>query len=149
MKVMLIASTGGHLSQLVQLRPWWERHERHWVTFDKGDARASLAGEKTTWAYHPTTRNLKNAIRNFFLAIKVLISDRPDLIVSTGAGLAVPFFLVARILRIRTAFIEVFDRIELPTLTAKMVYPITDLFAVQWPQQKESFPEAALMGRLL
>ncbi|MFT4288906.1 PssD/Cps14F family polysaccharide biosynthesis glycosyltransferase [Nocardioides sp.] len=149
MKVLLIASTGGHLAQLVALRPAWQDHDRHWITFDKPDARGALADERVTWAYHPTTRNLPNAIRNLGLAWRVLLRDRPDVIVSSGAGVAFPFFVVARLLRIRTVYLEVFDRIELPTLTGKLCYPLADAFALQWPEQQASYPDGVLVGRAM
>lgn len=146
MRILLVASTGGHLSQLVELESAWQDHERHWVTFDKKDARIALAGEDVSYAFHPTTRNLPNALRNALLAISVLRRVRPDLVVSTGAGVAVPFFVVARTMRIRTAYLEVYDRITLPTLSGRICYPISDVFMVQWPEQLAAYPDAELVG---
>lgn len=143
---MLIASTGGHLAQLVNLAECWSAHERHWVTFNKPDACAALEGERITWAYHPTTRNLRNAARNLLLAMRVLRKERPDLIVSTGAGVALPFFAIARFLRIRTVYIEVFDRINRPTLTGRLCYPLADEFCVQWTEQQVGYPEGTYVG---
>lgn len=146
MKVLLIASTGGHLAQLIELRPWWQHHQRHWITFDKEDARAGLKGENVTYAYHPTTRNIPNAVRNGALAAGFLLRHRPNVIVSTGAGVAVPFFVMAKALGIRTAFLEVYDRITMPTLSGRMVYPLCDTFLVQWPEQQQSYPDSTLVG---
>ena len=82
MRVVLVCSSGGHLIQLHQLKPWWEKHERTWVTFDLPDGRSLLEGEDVVWAYHPTTRNLRNAVRNLMLAVRFLPRYRPDLVVS-------------------------------------------------------------------
>lgn len=146
MTVLLVASTGGHLAQLLELRDWWELEERHWVTFEKADAVAALEGEKVSWAHHPTTRNIPNALRNFGLAVRLMIRERPEILVSTGAGVALPFFVVARLLRIRTVYLEVFDRIELPTLTGRLCYPLSDAFLVQWPQQQQRYHHGTLVG---
>ena len=100
-RVLLVCSTGGHLAQMHRLRPWWESHERVWVTFDRPDAQSLLAGEQTVWAYEPTTRNLWNLLRNTILAVQVLRRERPEVIVSNGAGVAVPFFVLARLLGCR------------------------------------------------
>jgi beta-1,4-N-acetylglucosaminyltransferase len=148
MKVMLVASTGGHLSQLLQLKQWWSQDERHWVTFQKEDAVSALDGETVTWAYHPTTRNVPNALRNLRLAWTTLRDSRPDLVVSTGAGVAVPFFVVSRLMGIHTAYIEVFDRISRPTLTGGLCYPITDAFCLQWQEQAKSYPDGQVVGWL-
>lgn len=149
MKILLVASDGGHLGQLLPLEDWWRQHDRHWVTFRKPDAVAALAGERVTWAYHPVTRNLPNALRNLGLAVTTLRRLRPDVVVSTGAGVSLPFFVVARFLRIRTVYIEVFDRIDSPTLTGRLSYPISDALCGQWPQQQAIYPEAVLIGPTL
>lgn len=148
MKLLLVSSSGGHLSQLLLLRSWWADHERHWVAFDTRDAVSSLADESVSWAYYPTTRNLKNAARNLRLAWRVVRRERPDLVVSTGAGVAVPFFLVARLFQVRTVYVEVFDRIDHPTLTGALCYPLTDVFALQWPEQTVNYPEGKVVGWL-
>lgn len=149
MKLLLVASTGGHLAQLLALRDWWQQHERRWVTFRKPDALGALADEYVTWAYHPTTRHLGNAVRNFGLAVVALLRHRPDIIVSTGAGVALPFFVVARLLRIRTVYLEVFDRIEQPTLTGRLCYPLSDAFCLQWDEQLAMYPQGVVVGRTL
>jgi beta-1,4-N-acetylglucosaminyltransferase len=148
-KVALVCSSGGHLDQLNQLEPWWSTHERFWVSFDTPDAVDLLKSERAFWAHRPTTRNVANAIRNLFLAWKLLSSERPDVVVSDGAGVAVPFFVCAKALGIRTAYIEVYDRIDSRTLTARLCRPFTDLFCVQWPEQLRLYPRSHLIGTLL
>ncbi len=85
MKVCFVTSSGGHLTHLMQLKEWWENKERFGVTFDKADSRTILKDEKKYWCYFPTNRNIKNLIRNTFLAFKILRKEKPDVIVSTGA----------------------------------------------------------------
>lgn len=148
-RLLFVASTGGHLAQLAVLRPWWEQFERRWVTFNNRHAIDELAGEHVTWAYWPTTRNAPNAVRNLWLARRVLTTYRPDVVISTGAGVAVPFFLLARLKGIRTMYIEVVDRISSRTLTGRLVYGLTDAFAVQWEEQLALYPDAHVVGPLL
>jgi UDP-N-acetylglucosamine:LPS N-acetylglucosamine transferase len=147
--MLLAASTGGHLGQLAALQPWWSKHERHWITFDKPDARSLLADEQITWAHHPTTRNIPNLIRNFGVAWRALRRFRPDVVVSTGAGVAVPVFYLARLMGIRTVYIEVYDRIDSATLTGRLCRPVSDIFAVQWTEQLAVYPRATVIGPLL
>ncbi len=149
MKVMLICSSGGHLAQLYRLRPWWERHERTWVTFPGTQADSLLQGEKVTPAYCPTTRNIPNAVRNFRLAVRLIRAERPDVLVSDGAGVAFPFFLVGRALRAQTVYLEVYDRISRPTLTGRLCYPLSQLFLLQWPEQAARYPRGEVIGCLL
>jgi len=144
MKILFVCSSGGHLAQLYQLRPWWEGHERAWVTFDDPQSRSLLQGERVTPAFAPTTRNIPNAIRNLGLAVRVLCAARPD-----GAGVAFPFFLIARLFGVRTVYLEVYDRITRPTMTGRLCYPITNLFLLQWPEQARHYPRGQLIGCLL
>ena len=148
-RVLLVGSSGGHLAQLLALRSWWSERERVWVTFATPDARSQLVDEEVAWAHHPTTRNILNLLRNFWLAIRMIPRVRPDVVVSTGAGVALPFFVVARLRRIPTVYVEVVDRIDTKTLTARLCRPVTSLFCVQWDEQLRLYPHARVIGPLL
>lgn len=145
-KVCLVGSSGGHLTHLYLLKPFWEEKERFWVTFGKEDAKSILENEKMYECYFPTNRNIKNLIKNTFLAIKIIRKEKPKLIISSGAGVAVPFFYIGKIFHAKTIFIEVFDRIDKPTITGKLVYPVTDIFIVQWEEMKKVYPKAINLG---
>ena len=71
-----------------------------------------------------------------------------DLIISTGAAVAVPFFWIGKLKGIKTVYIEVFDRIDKPTLTGKLVYHVTDKFIVQWEEMKKVYPKAINLGSI-
>jgi UDP-N-acetylglucosamine:LPS N-acetylglucosamine transferase len=148
MRILFVASSGGHLDQLIQLRPWWQEHEREWVTFDLPDARSALTGETCRWAHHPTTRNAPNALRNAVLAWRLLREYRPDVVISDGAGVAVPFFVLARLLAVRTVYLEVYDRVDLATLTGRLCSPFTDAFLLQWERQRSTYPQGVVVGRV-
>ena len=87
-------------------------------------------------------------IRNTFLAIRVLKKEKPDLIISSGAAVAVPFFYLGKMVGAKLIYIEVFDRIDKPTMTGKMVYPIVDKFIVQWEEMKKVYPKAVNFGSI-
>ncbi len=145
-KVGIVCSTGGHLAQLAWLEPWWRTHERFWVTFPGPDSDELLQGEVTYHAWAPTNRNLPNLARNVRLALRVLWAERPDVLVSNGAGIAVPFFWVARALGIPCVYIEVYDRIDTPSLSARLVRPVVDRMVLQWEEQRRFFPEGVVLG---
>lgn len=146
MKICFVTSSGGHLTHLMQLKEWWKDKERFWVTFDKEDSRSILNGERKYWCYFPTNRNIKNLIKNTFLSIKVLIKEKPDLIISTGAAPAIPFFYIGKLLGAKVVYIEVYDRIDKPTITGKIVHPISDLFILQWEEQKKFYSKGQVLG---
>ncbi|MFV2100629.1 UDP-N-acetylglucosamine--LPS N-acetylglucosamine transferase [Micromonospora sp. LOL_024] len=147
--LLLVSSSGGHLAQLLALRPWYETWRRCWVTFDTPEALSLLAGEEVVPAYHPTTRDLRNLLRNTVLAARLLRRRRVAAVVTTGAGVAVPFVVLARLRRIPTIYIEVYDRIDTPTLTARLCRPFLSVMLVQWEEQRRQYPEATVVGTLL
>ncbi|MTW30876.1 PssD/Cps14F family polysaccharide biosynthesis glycosyltransferase, partial [Streptococcus pneumoniae] len=131
---------------LYLLKPFWNDKERFWVTFDKEDTRSILGNETFYPCHYPTNRNLKNLIKNTVLAFNILRKERPDVIISSGAAVAVPFFYLGKLFGAKTVYIEVFDRIDAPTLTGKIVYPVTDKFIVQWEEMKKVYPKAINLG---
>ena len=101
-KICLVSSSGGHLTHLYMLKPFWKDKEHFWVTFNKGDANSLLEGEKMYPCYFPTNRSIKALIKNTRIAWKVLRKEKPNLIISTGAAIAVPFFLHRKTTRCQT-----------------------------------------------
>ena len=148
MKVCFVGSSGGHLTHLYMLKPFWQDKERFWVTFDKEDARTLLKNEKVYPCYYPTNRSLKALFFNTKLAIEVIRKERPDLIISTGAAVAVPFFYLGKLFGAKLIYCEVFDRIDKPTITGKLVYPIVDRFIVEWEEMKKVYPRAINLGSI-
>ena len=148
MKICFVGSSGGHLTHLYLLKPFWKDKERFWVTFDKEDARSLLEGEKMIPCHYPTNRSLKALIKNTRLAIRVLKKEHPDLIISTGAAVAVPFFYIGKLMGAKVIYIEVFDRINHSTMSGRMIYPIADKFIVQWEEMKKIYPKAVNLGAI-
>ena len=148
LKICLVGSSGGHLTHLYMLKPFWEKHDRFWVTFDKEDARSLLDGERFYPAYYPSNRSLKALVINTWRALKILPKEKPDLIISSGAAPAVPFFWLGKLFGAKTIYIEVFDRIDASTIAGKMVYPVTDKFIVEWDEMKSVYPKAVNLGSI-
>lgn len=148
LRVCLVGSSGGHLTHLYMLKPFWQDQKRFWVTFDKEDARSLLQGEKMYPCYYPSNRSIKALFINTVKAIKIIGKERPHLIISSGAAPAVPFFYIGKIFGARTIYIEVFDRIDKSTLTGRLVYPVTDKFIVEWEEMKRVYPKAINLGSI-
>lgn len=147
--VLLVASNGGHLLQLKQLQDAWAPDDRVWVTFDKPDSRSLLAGERVFFAFHPTNRNVRNLLRNLVLALRLVRTLRPRAIVSTGAGVAVPFCYIGRLFGARIVYVESFSRIHEPSLTGRLVHPVAHRFFVQWPELRSHYRKAEYRGTCL
>lgn len=147
-KICLVGSSGGHLTHLYMLKPFWSKFDRFWVTFDKEDAISTLKDEKMYSCYYPTNRSFKALLFNTFLAIKLVLKEKPSIIISSGAAVAVPFFYIGKLFGAKLIYIEVFDRVYKATVTGRLVYPITDKFIVQWDEQKKVYPKAINLGSI-
>jgi UDP-N-acetylglucosamine:LPS N-acetylglucosamine transferase len=131
-RVLIVASPGGHLLQMLALEPAWSDAERTWVTLRSTDVEYLLRDEDVIYGHGPTPRDIGNFFRNLRLARRVLRDQDPTAIVSTGAGLALPFFLLGRLQRRRLVYVESITRVEKLALTGRLVYPLADSFFVQW-----------------
>jgi hypothetical protein len=131
-RLLLVASPGGHLLQMVTLEPAWRDFEHCWVTLSAADSDYLLADEDVILAHGPTPRNIPNFLRNLRLAWRTIRDRDPDVIISTGAALAVPFFIVGRLRRRRLIYVESLTRVEQLALSGRLVYPLSDAFFVQW-----------------
>jgi len=144
-----VCSSGGHLLQLHALRAAWGEFSRTWVTFDKSDARSLLADEHVVHAYGPTNRSVSNLLRNLLLAIRVIVHVRPRVILTTGAGVAVPFAWIGRLAGAKVVYVESATRIESPSLSLRLARPVVSLVYVQWPELQRALPSARYRGSVL
>lgn len=148
-KLALIASSGGHLFQLSSLKEFWENKDHFWVSFKTEDAKYLLKDEKVYWAYFPTNRSIKNLFKNLYLAFMIVRSEKPDAIISTGAGIAVPFIVIGKIFKIKTLYLESITRSEELSLSGRLIYPFVDKLLVQWPQLAEKYKKPEFKGRII
>lgn len=149
MRVLLVCSPGGHLQQMLALKPAWDGFDRAWATLRGADVDYLLAGEQVTLAHGPTNRSPVKAIRNLAVAWKMIRSHRPDAIISTGAGVSVPFFVVGKLLGIRLVYVESVTRTESISLSGRLVYPLADRFFTQWPESAAKLRRAEYAGGIL
>jgi beta-1,4-N-acetylglucosaminyltransferase len=145
---MLVCSSGGHLLQLLALRDAWSPFDRVWVTFDKSDARSLLRDEHVFFAHGPTNRSIRNLLRNLILAWRVVGKVRPAAVVTTGAGVAVPFAWVARLRGATVVYVESLARIEGPSLSYRLIAPIAERRYVQWPELARALPRSRFVGNV-
>ena len=132
-RILLVANSGGHLLQMRALEPAFEGLERVWVTLRAADSTSLLRDEElVVYAHGPTNRNLRNLARNLLLAWRTVRQYDPDVLLSTGAALAVPFFLVGRLTGKRLVYIESLTRVKGLSMSGRIVYPLTNTFFVQW-----------------
>jgi len=148
LKICVACSTGGHMVQAKQLVPVYEKYEHFFFTFSGGVADEMKKTERVRTIPNIVRRNPLSWLVGAILSGYVALVERPDVVISTGAGIVVFFCVFAKLLGAKLIFIESMARVERPTLTARLLYPFSDLFIVQWPDLLNYFPKAKFLGRL-
>jgi beta-1,4-N-acetylglucosaminyltransferase len=146
---LLVASSGGHLLQLHRIAESLPEVNRKWVTFKAPDAESLLENEDVTYAFSPTNRSIPNLLRNLRLAWRMVWRERPAVIISTGAGVAVPFCWIGRLLGARIIFVDSLTRVKGPSLSGRLVMPFTHRYLVQWEELAERHPKAEYFGGVM
>ena len=136
MKIGLICSHGGHLTETLQILDAFEEHKIFFATYHSARDQ-SVRQLGPAYFNNNIGTNPLRMLSAFIWALGVLARERPDVILSLGAEIAIPFFYWGKIFRIKTFFIESFCRVENLSKTGRLIYPVADQFWVQWPQLLE------------
>ena len=147
-KICLAASSGGHLEQVLKLKPLSDKYKMFLVT-EKTNFDPKTYGLRTYFMNQVNRREwtmpfamVVNAVR----ACRILILEKPDVIISTGVLATIPLCLIAKMTGRKLIFIESFAKTTSGTLTGRLLYKFADRFIVQWPQMKSVYPKAEYWG---
>lgn len=146
--VLFISSTGGHLNELMQLSPMFEKYDYHIIT-EKTKSNLKLKEKypgKVGYLVYGTKLHIFTYIfkllYNCFKSLYYYIKFHPDYIITTGTHTAGPMCCIGKILGSKIIYIETFANIKTKTSTGKLIYHFADHFIVQWPSMKKVYPKA-------
>ncbi len=151
-KVLFISSTGGHLTEMLELRQLFRKYDYHIIT-EKTKSTLFLAKKhkcRVDYLKYGTKDHLLsycfifpwNCLKSLYYYFKI----KPDVVITTGTHTAVPMCYIAKLFGKKVIYIETFANIETKTLSGRMVYPIADLFIVQWESMLKLYPKAVYGG---
>ena len=151
-KVLFISSGGGHLSEMMRLSPMFEKYDYFIVTEKtkttkylkdkyKNKVNYLLYCTKKTFIIYPFV-----LLINCFISLFIYLRERPKVIITTGTHTAGPMCCIGKIFRSKIIFIETFANRTSKTVTGKLLYPIADLFVVQWEDMLKLYPKAKYWG---
>lgn len=147
-KVCFAASSGGHLEQLMMLRPLMDKYDSFILT-EKTQYAVDMGG---TRAYYVKQVNrhektvVFSMVKNIFISLKIFLNEKPDIVICTGTLATIPMCLIAKAFGKKLIYIESFAKINSPTITGKLLYRFADRFYVQWKSMLEIYPKAIYKG---
>jgi UDP-N-acetylglucosamine transferase subunit ALG13 len=145
LKICLACCAGGHLKEMMAVVPFIKQYDHYFVTLDRVDVHDMLKKEKVFFVNN-TDRNIFKTLYNFIQSIILFLKNKSDIIITTGAGAALPTCILAKVFHKKILFIESFTRISEPSLFGKLVYPIADTTLVQWKSLLKHYKKARYVG---
>jgi UDP-N-acetylglucosamine:LPS N-acetylglucosamine transferase len=150
-KLCLICSAGGHLTQIQQLSEFYRKFDYYIIT-ERTPFTSDMKAKENVYLMPLINRRqlgfVPKLFFNFVYSVAILLKERPDFVISTGALNTVPFCILAKFFGRKLIFIESYAKVNTPTVTGKLMYKIADLFIVQWPQLLEFYPKAVIGGSI-
>ncbi len=151
-KVIFISSTGGHLTELLQLEPLFNEVEATLIT-EKTKSNQDLYKKLTIPVYYLSYGTKQHLFSYLFIfvfnwlkSIFYFLKIRPDVIITTGTHTAVPMCYIGHFFKKKVIWIETFANSQTATKAGQLVYPIADTFIVQWDSMLKAYPKAKVGG---
>lgn len=147
-KVCFISSSGGHLEQIKQLSDVAKKYS-HYYILPKNDSTVKFKEKKYLVGDFYRKNRIQFLFRFIITAIQqfiIFLKERPDIVITTGAGVVIPTCLYAKLFKKKLIYIESFARMKSLNVTAKVLYKYADLFIVQWEKLTLEYPKAIYGG---
>ncbi len=149
MKICLAASSGGHLTELLCLRDAWKGKQHFFVTTSKNTL--DLLSSDTT-SYLISWGNRKNPhliVRMLFQCIKIIVKEKPDVLLSTGAAVGCILGLLIKCTGGKVIWVDTISHLEHLTMSGRIIRPFANLFFVQWPELAKKYPGSIYAGKVM
>ena len=149
MKICLVASAGGHLTQLRKLAEAWSGHQACWIT-TTGVAREALSKDGEVFTVGECNReHLLRVVRVLVRSIRIILKERPSVIISTGAAVGCMVCLIGKLLGAKIVWIDSITNVERLSLSGRLVRPFADLYLVQWPELARKYKHLEYAGTVI
>lgn len=149
MRIGLVASSGGHLTQLRKVAFAWDGCSVFWVTTTPVVGGSLGQGTRVHVVGECNRQHLFRVIRVFFRCVRIVLRERPDVIISTGAASGCLMCLLGKLRGAKVVWLDSITNVDRPSLSGRLVRPFADLFLVQWPELAKEYPNAEYVGAVI
>lgn len=130
LSICLVCSHGGHLNEMEELLPAFDGHDLFYFCYDADTTRAL----DRAYRVPNMARNPIEFARNLVRLVGIFRRERPDLIVSTGAEIAIPAVLIGKLFGAHSIYVECGAQVTTPSTTGRILSRLVDELYVQWPE---------------
>jgi len=149
LRVCLVASGGGHTSQLLRLAESWVGHETFYVT-TVDVMRDKLSETRGVYVVGECNRQYPLRMLKVLLrCIRIAFRERPDVVISTGAAAGCMLCLLCKMLGAKVIWVDSITNVEQISLSGRIVRRIADLFLVQWPELASRYKKVEFVGTVV
>ena len=147
MRICLTCSPGGHLLQILQLKKVYDKYDHFFLTFKELTTKDLGEKEKVYFIINPKRRPFDTLI-SFIQTLFIFLKEKPNIIISTGAGVTIPICYLSKLFMRKVIYIESFSRVNDPSFAGKLGYLVADLFIVQWKPLLKFYKKAKYGGSI-
>lgn len=148
MKIVFAASSGGHLEQLLMLKPLMKKYDSVLVT-EKTDYSAGNLDVKTYYLRQINRKEIlfiPKLLANTWRSLLLIIKEKPRIMITTGVLAIIPLALLMKLFGGKLIYIESFAKVSSKNLTGNLLYKFADQFYVQWEEMLKFYPKAICKG---
>lgn len=147
-RICAIGSHGGHLIELIEALKGVDQSNMYWVTY-KTKHTATVLADKTHYFLIDPVKNKPMFFVNAIQSMWHILRERPKVIISTGAGIAIPTMMICKyLLGSKIIYVETAAAVDIPSKTGMFMYKYADLFLIQWENLRKFYPNAKYTGVL-
>jgi UDP-N-acetylglucosamine:LPS N-acetylglucosamine transferase len=149
LKICLVASAGGHMTQLRRVAKAWSGYATFWIT-STDVVRKTLAGDGNVYVVGECNRqHLFRVFLVFLRCWRAILKERPDVVISTGAAPGCIAVFLGKLRGAKVVWLDSITNVEHLSLSGRMVRPFADLFLVQWPELASKYARAEYVGEVI
>lgn len=148
LKICFAASSGGHLEQLMMLKPLMDKYDSFILT-ERTSYSVNTKGTKTYYVKQVNRREkglLPKLLWDSVQSLRIFLRERPDAVICTGVLAVLPMCVICKLFRRKVIFIESFAKVTSATKSGEFVYKFADQFYVQWESMLKVYPKAIYLG---
>lgn len=158
LKICLECAEGGHLDEMLNIMAAFEGHDIFFMTTMAPTTKNLCKKYRVYYVrrQYNTSQRWAVYLREFLLVIKllavsliILLKEKPKAIISTGGGATIPICYLGKLFRVKIIYIQSLANTTDLSGTGKIIYPIADLFLVQWKLLQEKYKKVAYWGRVI